>query len=192
MAVAGKFVQAVMARSVVVEPTKRFALALRQEAAVLRAGEENEPRVRARRLSREVPRQLAASIDGDEMPHVDAFADLLEEGHRHSRELSLQPLVRFVVQVLVPPERRKAAPIGEADLLANGVVALAVGQLNNSVDGLSRQRRCAQPPLRVEVARQLPNRRDRVVQLQVRPARHKVGSSARCLASRSRTTRTRS
>src|SRR5438270_2297900 len=109
---------------VVVEPTERLHLALRQEAAVLAPREEDEARVRTRRLGGEVARKLVVVLDREQAAGGDALAHLRKERDRHVRELVPQPLVRLVVQVLVLPEGREAAAVRETDLLADGVRAL--------------------------------------------------------------------
>ena len=55
------------------------------------------------------------------MPLMHAAAHLLEEADGHGGELLLHPFVRRVVQVLVAPERREAAAIGEVTWLQTGL-----------------------------------------------------------------------
>src|SRR5574341_786347 len=90
MPIAGDHVKGVVAGTLSVEPFVRAALTLRQEAQILRAGEEGHTRIGRRDLRGEVRRQSGAPLHGDEMSLPNALRHLREEGQRDVAELSPQ------------------------------------------------------------------------------------------------------
>src|SRR5918994_5623258 len=79
VAVAVEDVEAVAARGLALEPLVRSSLALRQEARVQLARQEDEAGVGLRRLRGEVLGQLRAPLDRDKAARLDAALHLLEE-----------------------------------------------------------------------------------------------------------------
>ena len=102
----------------------------------------------------EVARQAAVFPRRDERSFRDATRHLPEEGERDARELLLEPVVGRRIQVLVEPQGRETASVGEADLLADSVVALVVREGDEKGDEFRRKAGGREAPPRIELVRQ--------------------------------------
>ena len=112
------------------------------------------------------------------MTAIDTLCHLLKKGQRNVTELSRDELVvGRPVEVLVPPQGRKAAPIGEADLLAHGVVTLVVEESHQQCEQTVKGVRRVISPARVEEAEKPSYDWHGKTQLQPRTTRARQGGA---------------
>src|SRR5579872_917273 len=111
MAVTRQRVQRMVIPALRIEKFISLDLALREEAEVFLSGKKGEARIGLGRLSHKIFGQLLLSFHADEMAAFNASLHLFKERERNLCELLFQPLVGFVAQVFVPPERRAPAAV---------------------------------------------------------------------------------
>ena len=126
-------------------------LAFREKAQVLVAGKERKPGICLRRPSREIRRQSTETFHRDEMSRTNASGYLLEKGYGNCVELTLDPFVSLIVQVLMAPERWESTSIREAHLFAHGIVALVVRERDESGNQLRGNGGRVDAPMWIEI-----------------------------------------
>src|ERR1700682_207139 len=97
----------------------------RQEASVLAAGDEGEPRVGLRLAVDQALGQAGDFAGRDKMPGRRTAAHLLEERGRAEPPLACAPLVRIVGEGRVMPENIAADPVEEVGRTADVAVTAA-------------------------------------------------------------------
>ena len=116
-----------------IKPFEGLHLTFVEKTAIQVPGQKRDTCICLRFLGAEVGWQFLKPFNRDHIALSYATGDLLEKSQGHVAELVFKPFVRGVIEILVPPKGRKARPIGKAHLLADGVIALVVRQVDKEV-----------------------------------------------------------